>query len=200
MYLIILAAGKSKRIGRDKVFIKYKGKTFIENIVDKLNSKVDKIIIVTGIHNHERIKKLFIDKKNIITLKNTKYHLGQIFSIKLATKYVKKYFIPKPLLIHLVDQPHIKKNTYLKMLKEFKKNDKYINIPTFYIKKEKKYKRGHPVIIPPKYFKLLMKNPYHCGLHWLIHHKNVKTNNVIVNDKAVIEDIDTKKDLKLYLS
>lgn len=45
---IILAGGKSSRMGQDKAFIKLKGKAFIEKIVATLKSVFDEIIIVAN--------------------------------------------------------------------------------------------------------------------------------------------------------
>ena len=45
---IILAGGKSSRMGRNKAFIKLKGKTFIEKIIATLKSIFDEVIIVTN--------------------------------------------------------------------------------------------------------------------------------------------------------
>ncbi len=189
---VILAAGKSKRIGRDKAFLLYKGKSFLENIIIKLKKITSNLIIICGIHNSKMIKKVAKRYKAFITT-NTKYNLGQIYSVKLAVKTLKRKKIKMPLIIHLIDQPHIKEETYHKLIKAYWKN-RCIIVPRYYIKEEKRYKRGHPIIIPPKYFKLLLKNPYNEGLHWLIHHKSVKVKDVSVEDKTVIEDIDTQDD------
>lgn len=45
---IILAGGKSRRMGRDKAFIKIGGKTFIERIIEMLKPLFREIIIVTN--------------------------------------------------------------------------------------------------------------------------------------------------------
>lgn len=199
MYLIILAAGKSKRIGGgDKAFLKYKDKTFIENIIEKISDKVKKILIVSGNHNYKSIKNKLNNTSNIIIIKNTKYHLGQIYSVKLAIRYINENLKPDHIMIHLIDQPHIKRTTYLKMIKFFN-SKKEVVIPAFFIKKENKLKRGHPVIIPKKYLNLVLKSPYSQGLHWFIHHKDVKTYNIILKDISVIQDIDTLHDFKIFL-
>ncbi len=45
---IILAGGKSSRMGTDKGFIIYKNKAFIQHIIEAINPLVDKIIIVSN--------------------------------------------------------------------------------------------------------------------------------------------------------
>ncbi len=43
---IVLAGGQSKRMGKDKAFLSYKGKTFLRNILEKLDKFCNQIIIV----------------------------------------------------------------------------------------------------------------------------------------------------------
>jgi len=45
---IILAGGKSSRMGTDKGFVLYKNKSFIQHIIEALQPLVDEIIIVSN--------------------------------------------------------------------------------------------------------------------------------------------------------
>lgn len=60
---IILAGGKSSRMGRDKSLIKLGEKTLIEHIVKALMPKVKEIIIVTN----EKEKYAFLEKVSFVT-------------------------------------------------------------------------------------------------------------------------------------
>jgi len=44
---IILAGGRSSRMGRDKALLEYRGKTFIEILVDKLNAVFEDVFIIS---------------------------------------------------------------------------------------------------------------------------------------------------------
>lgn len=190
MYSVILSAGKSERMGRDKAFLKIDGEYFIDRIFKKLDPFSDKIIIVAGNHNYDKIKKLF---PNQTVLLNADYELGQINSVKVAVKHIIENQIETPIMINLVDQPLIKKSTYKKITEAYKKNKNKIIIP--YTKKEDgSFKRGHPIIIPQKYFKLILKAPYEKGLHWVTHHKKVELKDIFVKDKGIIKDFDNYKE------
>ncbi len=190
MYSVILSAGKSERMGRDKAFLKIDGEYFIVRIFKKLKDFSDKIIIVAGNHNYDKIKKLF---PNQTVLLNADYELGQINSVKVAVKHIIENQIETPIMINLIDQPLIKKSTYKKITEAYKKNKNKIIIP--YTKKEDgNFKRGHPIIIPQKYFKLILKAPYEKGLHWVTHHKKAELKNIFVKDKGIIKDFDTYKE------
>jgi len=51
---IILAGGKSSRMGSDKALLKINNTTFIEKIIDVMQPYVDEIIIISDNSNHDR--------------------------------------------------------------------------------------------------------------------------------------------------
>lgn len=51
---IILAGGKSSRMGTDKGFVFYKDKKFIEHIIDAVQNLVDEIIIISNHKNYNQ--------------------------------------------------------------------------------------------------------------------------------------------------
>lgn len=191
---IILAAGKSTRMGKDKAFLLYRGTTFIENIIKKLSRFSTSIKIISSPHNMDNIKKV-AQKYGADVIINKKSNSQQIHSIKLAVKKLMQEKTNNAVLLHLVDQPHIKEKTYDKIIDAYYRY-RCVIIPQYYLRKEKRFKKGHPIIIPPRYFKTVMKSPPGIGLHWFIHHSDVKVKNIKVNDRAVIEDIDTEQDYK----
>jgi len=57
---IILAGGKSSRMGTDKGFVIYKNKAFIQHIIEAINPLVDEIIIVSNNPDYDifRLKRI----------------------------------------------------------------------------------------------------------------------------------------------
>ncbi len=53
---IILAGGQSSRMGADKGFVIYKGKTFIEHIIEAIKNLVDEIIIISNHKNYDQFE------------------------------------------------------------------------------------------------------------------------------------------------
>ncbi|MDC8002477.1 molybdenum cofactor guanylyltransferase [Aureisphaera galaxeae] len=51
---IILAGGKSKRMGRDKALVPYKGKMFLEHVIDALKPLVNDMLIVSDHSEYDR--------------------------------------------------------------------------------------------------------------------------------------------------
>ena len=112
---VILAAGKSKRFGKNlpKQFYKYKNKEIIDHSVEiSLNSKLfKKIIIVTNNIKHLKKKKY---PKIVTIIKGGKERSDSSLN---ALKYLKKYK-PKNVFIHDAARP----NFSIRLLKIISKN------------------------------------------------------------------------------
>ena len=95
MILIILAAGRGKRLGVKtkkipKCLLEINGKSLINYNNDFIN-KFKKVIIITGYKDH-LIKKNFKKNKSISFIKNQKYlKTNMVYSLFCAYKYLKKY-------------------------------------------------------------------------------------------------------------
>ena len=53
---IILAGGKSTRMGTDKGLISYKNKTFVEHIITAIQPFVDEIIIISNLNSYDKFE------------------------------------------------------------------------------------------------------------------------------------------------
>ena len=63
---LVISAGLSGRMGKFKPLLSYKGKSFIQNIVLKLSSVCDKVIVVTGFKDkliEENVNQLNLSSK-----------------------------------------------------------------------------------------------------------------------------------------
>jgi len=81
----ILAGGKSKRMGEDKLFLNLNNKTLIEHTIDKVKKYLKEVIIVTSQENE------FFSKNNLTTVKDCiKGQLGPLVGILTAMKWAKE--------------------------------------------------------------------------------------------------------------
>ena len=114
-YFVILAAGKSKRFGKNflKQFYKYKNKEIIDHSVEKsLKSKLFKKIIVVSNNARYLEKKKY--PKLVSIIKGGKERSDSSLN---ALKFIKKYK-PKNVFIHDAARP----NFSLRLLKNISKN------------------------------------------------------------------------------
>lgn len=142
---IVMASGFSKRMGQNKLLMKYKNKCLIEHtlgIVSNCNYK-EKILVT----QYEEIKK--IGKKLKFKVVMNKYpNKGQSESIKLGVKNCDK---SEGYMFFVGDQPLLNKNDIEKLIKVFKEDTSFIVIPKY------KERLGNPVIYPSIYKEQILK-------------------------------------------
>ncbi|MBS9775763.1 MAG: nucleotidyltransferase family protein [Fusobacterium sp.] len=122
---IILAAGLSSRAKSYKLFFEYKGKTFIQSIVEKLlKSSLKKIILVVS--KDELMEQFKNYDKKLEVIYNPNPKLGISSSIKLSLDFLEKN-IPSydSFMFFVADQPLLSLETIEEILKN-KRADKII--------------------------------------------------------------------------
>ena len=83
---VILAGGKSKRMGRDKLFLRLNNKTLVEHTIDKVKKYLKHIIIIT-----DKDDKIF-SEQNLVTVKDCiEGNLGPLVGILTAMKWAKEH-------------------------------------------------------------------------------------------------------------
>jgi molybdopterin-guanine dinucleotide biosynthesis protein A len=81
----ILAGGKSKRMGEDKLFLNLNNKTLIEHTINKVKKYFKELIIITNKENE------FFAKNNLTTVKDCiEGQLGPLVGILTAMKWAKE--------------------------------------------------------------------------------------------------------------
>jgi len=81
----ILAGGRSKRMGKDKLFLQLNNKTLIEHTIDKVKKHLKKVIIITNQENE------FFSKNNLTVVKDCiEGQLGPLVGILTAMKWAKE--------------------------------------------------------------------------------------------------------------
>ncbi len=179
---IVMASGRSTRMGRYKLLLKYKGKYLIEYVLDAVNkSNLEDKIVVTG---NETIAEL-AQTRDLKVVKNSQAYMGQSQSIKLGLKAASKIsgyaFITG-------DQPFLNESLINKLVEEFEKNqDKFI-VPIY------KGRRGNPVIFPWKYRNELLALNGDLGGKTILKNHEYNIFFVEVDEEYFLWDIDTEKD------
>lgn len=131
---IILAGGKSTRMGTNKMLLDYKGHPLIWYTINSVKDLVNKVIVVTGKYDQELRDAL--KDLDITFVYNKDYELGMFSSVLTGVKETKEDFLVLP-----GDCPFIKKETIQKILNG--KGD--IRYPMY------QNQEGHPLYISKKY-------------------------------------------------
>lgn len=116
---IILAAGKSKRMGKPKLLLPFNGKPLITYPFQlALHHRLNPIVCVTGCY-HEQIQNLFSSERDITLVFNHQFEKGMASSLKAGIHTIKEKV--DAVLIFLGDQPLIPKEVVQTIIEEYKK-------------------------------------------------------------------------------
>ena len=181
---ILLAAGKSKRMGKKNKLVKeIKGKPLIKHALENiLSSSVDELIIVLGYQ--EKIIRSVIEKNSKIKIVyNKDFDSGMASSIKTGLQHISKknnFFF-----ICLADMPLVNTKIYDDLIKNKKKNE--IIIPTF------NGLQGNPILFSKTMKNKLMAINGDAGAKKILEMFKEKIFNLETNDKSVVQDFDTEE-------
>lgn len=190
IWAMILAAGESRRMGKPKLLLSFKGKTIIETIVESvLKSKVDKVLTVLGSDKEkveERIKNFPLE-----IAFNSDYKSGMLSSIQCGFKALAEN--AQAVLIILGDQPSVSSEVIDKIIAAYRRTGKGIVLPVY--KKE----RGHPLLIDTKYRREVEKLSPQTGLRELVYNRPEDILEVKVRTSSILRDIDDAEEYRKEL-
>jgi molybdenum cofactor cytidylyltransferase len=122
---IILAAGRSKRMGKPKPLLRFNDTTFLEHIISVLKaSDVDRITVVLGAGAQTIKKSVDLSGTNIVI--NKDYQKGQLSSLIAAIEQCPKE--TQAILVCLVDNPFVTKEVIDKIIGKFKETNNPITL------------------------------------------------------------------------
>jgi len=182
---ILLGAGESKRMGRDKLLLPWGKKTVLEHSLQVLlASEVDEVIVVLA-HPIKGIDGRLI-KKGVKVVLNPEYRKGMSSSIRRGIQALS----PKSggILIAFGDMPLMKRRTINALIKVFRRTEGKIIVPSF------NGRRGHPVIFPRNYERELLRLKGDKGGRIILEKHSEDVYVISVKSEGVVRDIDTWSD------
>jgi len=179
---ILLAAGKSSRMGKLKQLMPLGESTMLEQTLDNLlGSKAAEVIVVLGYKAEEVMKRL--SGKPIKVVVNPLYRKGMSTSIAAGLKFVDSQ--SQAVMLTLADQPYVDSPTINRLIDAFSSDKKGIVIPTH------QGQRGHPLIFAKKYQAQLYDLSGDIGGREIIKQHPEDVLEVPVDCEGIVIDIDT---------
>jgi molybdenum cofactor cytidylyltransferase len=179
---LILAAGESSRMGRDKALLTYRGRTFLENIVHTLrDAGIDRIAVVLG-HHAEEIRKA-ANLAGVEVVLNPHYRHGQTSSLQWGLRALENPAL-EAILLCLVDHPAVSAPTLRKLVETFHQSHPPVAVPTY------QGQRGHPVLISRALFGQLLSLGPEQGANTIVRSYRDTTQFVEVDDSGILLDVD----------
>lgn len=179
---ILLAAGKSSRMGKLKQLMPLGESTMLEQTLDNLlSSKAAEVIVVLGYKAEEVMKRL--SGKPVKVVVNPLYRKGMGSSIAAGLKFVDSQ--AQAVMLVMGDQPYVDSPTINRLIDAFSSNKKGIAIPTH------NGQRGHPLIFALKYQAQLSHLSGDIGGREIIKQHPEDVLEVPVDCEGIVIDIDT---------
>ena len=183
---VILAAGESSRMGRDKALLPLGNHTFIDHIAAVLDGEVDPLLAVLGYHAAEIQQQAQLPRSCRVLL-NPDYRSGQLSSLKVAVRALANEPVGGA-LVCLVDHPAVSKTVVHALFERFQKTNAAILVPTF------QGRRGHPVLFASRLFAELEAAPLDEGARAVVHRHADDVELVPVNEEGILWDVDRPDD------
>lgn len=185
---VVLAAGLSSRMGRQKLLLPWEESTVIEKVIDTLiSSGVSEIVVVTG-RDAEQISKL-LSVKNIQTVFNPEFANGNMVT-SLVTGLRELQGKVDAALMVLGDQPQMQESTVRRVVEEWKRNPVSLCIPSHQMR------RGHPWVIPGKMWDNLFHLEPQQTMRDFIRMNEKDIRYVLADTPTILADLDTPEDYK----
>jgi len=179
---LILAAGESSRMGRDKALLTYRGRTFLETIVSTLREAgIARVVVVLGYHAEEIRNTVRLDDIEVVV--NFEYQRGQTSSLQAGLGALASEE-PEAIVLCLVDHPAVSAATVRKLLESFQQFRALVVIPT------DQGHRGHPLVISRALFPELLSLSPEAGANTIIRKHRDATQFLEVDDPGIVLDVD----------
>jgi molybdenum cofactor cytidylyltransferase len=176
---LILAAGRSSRMGSPKALLKLRGETFLDNLIAIFREYCDPVVVVLG-HDAEVVRAGIRRAEWARIVVNADYSLGQLSSLQCGLRALPSavdggIFTP-------VDYPNIASETVRRLA--VSAGSSPICVPRY------RGKRGHPVCFRSELIPEFLALASDSQAREIIHRYAERTCYVDVEDPGILDDID----------
>jgi molybdenum cofactor cytidylyltransferase len=185
---VVLAGGRSARMGSPKALLDFRGQPFVVRILEALEALEVKTRVVVVGPDAPRIRPALAGHDCLI-VENGDVDGGPIASLRAALRALQPVQ-PSAALVWPVDLPHVRVTTIERLLEAFRRTPAPAVVPTF------AERRGHPVLWGAGLFEELLTSDAATrhGARAVLHDHAAEIRLVAVDDPAVIDDLNTPED------
>lgn len=182
---VILAAGRSSRMGRDKALIPVGETTWLGRLVEVFSAAVAPVIVVVGHHAEEVAEAA---GPELVVVHNRDYDRGMLSSLQSGLRALPDD--AQGAVFTLVDHPHLQPETLTAVLNAFEQSRPPMVIPRF------NGERGHPVVVRRDVIEELLQLDPKSSPKPVVRSHYPQALFLDLDDPAVTEDLDLPSDLR----
>ena len=184
---LILAAGRSSRMGRDKALLAYRGKTFLNHLIHLALPRVESLVVVLG-HNEQLISESLPSSRRISVVANRDYDRGMLSSLQKGLESTAAD--AEWILWMLVDHPAVRGRTLDALIASTSHTPAPLVIPRF------NGDRGHPIMVSRRVAERMLQLDQSASPQDVVRSHYAETRFVDVDDAGVILDVDRPIDYR----
>ena len=191
---IVLAAGKSTRMGRQKATLPLATDTFLSRIVRTFHeADVSEVIIVVG-HLADKITSSWSPASGIARfVLNPNYETGQFSSLLAGLNALDTPSVSGA-LVTLVDVPLVSSTTVRAVV------DRYLATHAPIVRPTRGAEHGHPVLIDRSLFETLRRADPLVGAKAIVRGHASREGDVESDDEGAFRDVDTMEDYQRLIA
>ena len=198
---VILSAGFSFRMGRDKALLAWPPQagvgswrdTFLGAAIERLGSVCDLVIVVGGA-NSATLAPLVSSSGADALVVNPDPQRGQFSSLRIGLQEVLNRGRDAA-FVALVDRPPASRSTYERLRRKFlERNDDCLAVVPEY-----SGKHGHPIVIGREMIEAMLRAPEESNAREVMHAHQERITYITVNDPFVTTNINTEEDYNRLL-
>lgn len=185
---VVLAAGESSRMGRDKALLEWRGETFLSSAIHTLAMSTELVIVVAG-KNIDEIRPLG-DAAGAFTVANPEPERGQFSSLQVGLREVLNRGRDAA-MITLVDRPAPQLGTVSRLRAAF---DEAITRRKWAVVPEYDGRHGHPIVVGREMIEAFLTAPANSTARDVEHSNQERIEYVRVQDPLVVANLNTPED------
>jgi len=190
---VILAAGASSRMGREKALLPWRGSTFLENGMRTLGAQTEMVLVVAGA-NAEGLRPI-VDAAGAFLIVNRQPERGQFSSLQIGVQEVLNRGRDAAILT-LVDRPAPRPETVQLLKSSFldAPSDIWAVVPQF------EGRHGHPLVAGREMITAFLREPQDSNARAVEHANQKHIRYLEVDDPLVVWNVDTPEEYERILT
>jgi CTP:molybdopterin cytidylyltransferase MocA len=184
---LILAAGESTRMGRDKALLSWHGSTFLETHIETLGLHADFVLVVAG-KNYAALQPI-VDAHGAFLIVNPEPEQGQFSSLQIGLQEILNRGRDAA-IVALVDHAPVEAQTIGCLRRAFQ-----LAPPTIWaVVPECGGHHGHPLVVGREMITAFLQAGPTSNAREIEHANQQHIRYVVVEDRFTVADVDTPED------